>query len=95
MIALLLLLPLFVLAIQTERGGPWKVFVIFMPPAMLLDVFLNFTELALLTLDFPRSGEWTFSVRLRRLVLRDDWRGSVARYLATILNSIDPTGKHV
>lgn len=95
MIAVLLLLPLFALAIQTERGGYWRVFVVFMPPAMLLDVILNFTELAVLTWDFPRAGEWTFSVRLRRLMQRDDWRGAVARYLAKILDAIDPTGKHI
>lgn len=95
MIAILFLLPLFALAIQTERGGYWRVFVVFMPPAMLLDVILNFTELALLTWDFPRSGEWTFSVRLKRLIKRDDWRGAVARYLAGVLNSIDPSGRHV
>lgn len=64
--------------------------------ALILDVFLNFTVFAVLTWDFPKKGEWTFSQRLNRLVLSDNWRGSVARWVAaSLLDPYDPSGKHI
>jgi hypothetical protein len=62
---------------------------------LVLDVILNYTELAIFTLDFPKWGEWTFSKRLARLQHNTDWRGSVARYLARVLDAIAPSGKHI
>jgi len=49
------------------------------------------------TLTMPKiSGEWTFSQRLNRLVRNDDWRGSVARWVAaSLLDPYDPSGKHI
>lgn len=84
--------------------------------ALVWDIVLNFTILAILTLDFPEmrigvrwisfwklkvpvayvSGEWTFSQRLNRLVLSDNWRCSVARWVAVqLLDPYDPSGKHI
>jgi len=95
MIAILLLLPLYAIGIQIERGGWWRVLLPVTVLAMALDVALNFTELALLTLDVPRWGEWTFSTRLKRLRADDGWRGSTARYIASSLDAIAPSGRHV
>lgn len=70
-------------------AGAWVVF------AILLDVVLNYTLLAVLTLDFPKSGEYTFSQRLERLVRQDGLRGKVARSIAFVLDPFDPSGKHI
>lgn len=56
--------------------------------AVLLDVALNYTVFAVLTWDFPRRGEWTFSQRLNRLIKDTGWRGKVAVWLAD--NLLDP-----
>lgn len=95
MISIFLLLPLYAVAIQYERGGWWRVFYLVAVPAWVLDVVLNYTELAAMTLDRPRWGEWTFSTRLKRLKRADGWRGSVGRYVARVLDVIAPSGKHV
>lgn len=58
--------------------------------AFVLDVLFNYTSFALLTLDFPRRGEYTFSKRLRRLIFRMDWRGAMAFELRTAINRIKP-----
>jgi len=64
--------------------------------ALILDVLLNFTVFAVLLWDFPKPKEWTFSQRLNRLVRNDDWRGSVARWVAaSLLDPYDPSGKHI
>jgi MFS family permease len=63
--------------------------------AIVLDVILNFTILALLTLDFPKRKELTFSQRLERLVKDTGWRGKAARATAFILNPFDPKGYHI
>ena len=54
-----------------------------------IDVWLNFTTLALYMLDWPRWGEWTFSKRLERLVCDAGWRGALARPVARYLNRFD------
>lgn len=95
MISVFLLLPLYAVGIQIERRGWWLAVLPVTLLALLLDVVLNFTELALLTLDFPRRGEWTFSSRLVRLQHAEGWRGHVARYVARCLNAIAPGGRHV
>jgi hypothetical protein len=62
----------------------------------ILDVFLNYTILAILTLDFPKKGEYTFSKRLERLSRQIGWRKSLAVWLAeNLLDPYDPTGKHI
>lgn len=55
----------------------------------MLDAWLNFTTLALYTLDRARWGEWTFSKRLERLVRDTGWRGALARPIARYLNRFD------
>jgi hypothetical protein len=64
--------------------------------ALILDVVLNYSVFVLLTLDFPKIGEWTFSQRLSRLVRQTGWRSCVAGWLArNLLDPYDPSGKHV
>jgi hypothetical protein len=94
-ISIVVLLPLYFIAIQFERGGNWRILAPFVAVALVVDVLLNYTELAIYTLDIPSRGEWTFSSRLRRLRLNTDWRGTVARYLARVLDAIAPSGKHI
>ena len=91
----IILLLLYAITIQYERGGAWRVFGIVGIIALPLDALLNYTELALLTWDFPKQGEWTFSTRLRRLQYNTDWRGDPARLLVLFLNWIAPSGQHI
>lgn len=64
--------------------------------AVALDVLLNYTLFALLTWDFPKAGEYTFSQRLERLARGDGWRAKVAKWLAmSLLDPYDPSGKHI
>lgn len=95
MISIFLLLPLYAVGIQYQRGGLWCAVMPVTLAALALDVVLNYTELLVLTWDRPLRGEWTFSTRLKRL--RDDqgWRGAVARYVVRVLDAIAPSGKHV
>lgn len=95
-LVLLLLWLLYVVGIQYQRGGWWRVCALFALPAIVLNVLMNYTLLALLTLDWPRRGEWTFSKRLERLVHADDWRGAFARAVARLLlDPFDPDGIHI
>jgi len=94
-ISIFLLLPLYAIGIQIERGGWWRVLMPVTVLALILDALLNFTELALLTLDFPGWGEWTFSTRLKRLKTEENWRGPMAKYIARGLDAIAPSGQHV
>lgn len=95
MISIFVLLPMYFIAIQHERGGKWKPLVAVGVVALAIDVILNYTELALMTLDFPRKGEYTFSTRLQRLQYNTCWRGGFARYLAPVLDKIAPSGRHI
>lgn len=91
----LLLALLFPIAIQYERGGWWRLLMPITFFAALLDVAANYTELALLTWDYPRPGERMFSKRLERLVFDAGWRGRLARAIAVPLDYFDPSGKHI
>lgn len=95
MISVFILLPLYAVGIQYERKGVWYVVLPVTVVALVLDFLLNYTELALLTWDYPMRGEFTFSTRLKRLKSADGWRGSVARYIARALDAIAPSGVHV
>jgi len=95
MMAIIFLLPLYFLTIQAERGGLWRIFWVFGLVALPLDVFLNYTELALVTGDFPKHGEWTFSTRLNRLQNNPNGQGNLARYIVKVLNAIAPSGRHI
>lgn len=95
MISIFILLPLYFLGIQYERGGLWRIMAVFAVVGLVIDVILNYTELALLTLDFPRKGEYTFSTRLQRLQYNTDWRGDIARPIASLLDALAPSGQHI
>lgn len=94
MLSLLLAL-LYPLAIQYRRGGVFQILLPITVFALLVDVIANYTELALLTWDFPHAREYTFSQRLMRLRFDFGWRGAVANRIIPLLNFFDPTGKHI
>ena len=73
---------LYLVGIQFNRGGWWQWLLPITITAYLLDVVLNYTLFALLTLDFPQRGEFSFSNRLSRLVNDLGWRGAAARWVA-------------
>lgn len=82
----LLLALLYPIAVQYERGGYWRLLFPITFPTLVIDVIANYTELSLITWDFPVYGEWTFSTRLRRLQYYTGWRGSFARAVKTYCN---------
>jgi hypothetical protein len=91
----LLLALLYPLAVQYERGGWWRVLAPVTLFALVIDIIGNYTELALLTWDFPKRGEYTFSTRLKRLQYDLSWRGELAQSIVAYLNYFAPNGKHV
>lgn len=91
----LLLIMLYPIAVQYERGGWWRVVAPITVLALVIDVAANHTELSLAVWEWPRAGEWTFSTRLERLIREQGWRGDVARPVARILNFIAPSGRHI
>lgn len=95
MISLLVLLPLYSLWVQHERGGLWRHLKWVAIVAGPVDVVLNYTELALLTWDWPRKEEYTFSKRLSRLSRLTGYRGAFGRLGKLILDRIAPSGLHI
>ena len=91
----ILLWILYPIAIQYERGGWWRCVLPVTVLALIVDVWCNYTELAVLTLDWPQRGEFTFSTRLKRLKSDPTWRGAMGRYIARVLDAIAPSGKHI
>lgn len=85
----LLLILLYPIAVQAERGGWWLLVTPVTFVAFLIDVLANYTELALITWDFPAKGEWTFSKRLKRLQYYHGWRGAFARVARDYCNYFD------
>jgi len=75
----ILLALLYPLAIQYQRSGYWRILAPLTLFTAIVDVVANYTELAVLTFDFPRTGETTFSKRCARLIHQDGWAGSVGR----------------
>lgn len=86
---------LYPIAIQYERGGWWRVLAPLLILALIVDIIANYTELALLTWDWPQRGEYTFSQRLTRLRYYGDWRGNIARSVIPYLDYFDPDGHHI
>ena len=78
---------LYPLAVRYKQNKWWLLVTM---PALLLDVVANYTELAILTLDFPRRGEFTFSTRLIRLQEGTRWQRYVASKVIPYLNRYDP-----
>jgi hypothetical protein len=85
----------FTITIQYLRGGIFWLLAITGGVTLPLDVFYNYSVFVVLMWDVPKKGEYTFSSRLERLVLRTDWRGEFARQIATCLNAICPTHNHI
>lgn len=85
-----LLALLFPIAVQYQRGGWKKVLLPVALLALLIDVFVNYTEAALVLWSWPPKGHWTVSKRLKVLVADTGWRGGLSRPLAAVLNHIDP-----
>lgn len=85
----ILLALLYPIAVQYDRGGWWRLLAPVTFPALVIDVIANYTELALITWDFPAKGEWTFSTRLKRLQYYTGWRGSFARVARDYCNFFD------
>ncbi len=91
MISLIVLL-LFPYAIKYKHGPEyanrkWLAVIV-----AVLDVIANYTELALLTWDFPKwgSSEVTFSMRMPRLLKGNGWVSRACYKLALHLNKHDP-----
>ena len=82
----ILLALLYPIAVQYERGGLWRLLAPVTFPTLLIDVIANYTELALITWDFPTKNEWTFSTRVQRLQYYAGWRGSFARAVKAYCN---------
>jgi hypothetical protein len=87
---------LYIPAVQYKRGGWWSLMYPVTMVTAALDVVFNYTVWAAYTNDMPKGvHEVTFSKRLDRLILREDWLGSAGRVIAAMLDFWDPTGKHV
>lgn len=83
----------FVVAIQYERGGWWRLLTPLALRTGLLDIYLNYTTFALLFWQWPSDGAYTLSKRCERLVLDGGWRGVIARLIARFTNKFD--GNHI
>ena len=85
----LLLALLYPLAIQYKTRN-WRWLAPLTLFTLVLDVASNYTDLALLTVDFPRKGEYTFSQRLVRLQSGNRWQRFVSKVTIPYLNFFDP-----
>lgn len=83
----------FVVAINYERGGWWRLLVPMAIRAGALDIAMNYTLFALLMWDRPEPGEYTISKHMERLVSWKNKRGAVCRYAAKyFINPWDKVG---
>jgi hypothetical protein len=92
---------LYPIAIQYERakmglGRGWWICLVFVVPALVIDVVVNWTSLAVL-FGRPRLGEWTFSTHLIRIcgLPTSSWDRDVGRRIRQVLNAIAPSGNHI
>lgn len=87
----LLFVEFLIFALCTRKGWATAIIVAELIAAPL-DVFLNYTEFALMTWDWPVSAntEGTLSLRLARLQHNTDWRGTMARPVVAVLNYFLP-----
>ncbi len=61
---------------------------------LFCDFLLNMTVCSALFVEVPH--EWLVTARLKRHAREATWRGSIARWIAySLLDSLDPSGKHV
>ncbi len=83
---LILLILLYPVGIQYERGGWWRLVAPIALVMLAIDVLANYTVLALITWDWPARGEWTFSTRCVRLQYYPTFGGRVARLTKAYCN---------
>lgn len=87
---------LYLVGVQYHRGGNWRALWPVGAAAIAFDLLLNYTLFAIVTWDWPRSKEYTFSTRLERLIHDTGWRGSLARAITYyLLDWADPRGFHI
>jgi hypothetical protein len=98
----LILMALYPIAIQYERGGYWQVFYLIAIPALIVDFVANVIPLSIIFWERPfhfsptlYRTEMTFSDRLERLVTFSNWKGSTSRFIAKTLNTIAPSKVHI
>lgn len=75
----ILLALLYPIAIQYQHGGWWSILKPLALITAIIDVIANYTELALITWDYPKEGERTFSQRCARLIHQNGWAGTVGK----------------
>ena len=86
----LIVLVLYPLAVQAERGGWWRLLYPVVGFALVLDVVANYTEMRLL-FGKPRDAEYTITKRLSRM----KYEGSlVGCHVCKFLDWLAPSGKH-
>jgi hypothetical protein len=90
----LLLIILYPIAVQYERGGLWRLLAPVTLFTLAIYVIATHSELALIC-GWPRKGEWTFSTCLLRLRYRGDLVGKLCRVVIRYLNFGAPNGRHV
>lgn len=90
-----LMLLLYFVYIQHERGGLWRVCEAVAIIGYPYDALLQYTLFQFYFWEIAPRGESTISMRLGRIVTRSDWRGIWARRLAWLLNWMSPKGVHV
>ena len=88
----LILLALYAIGIQHQRGGAWRVLKVFLLPGVVLDIYLNYTTFALALWEKPAPKMYTFSKQVSLLQYDTGWRGVVAREVKRLLNFIAPAG---
>lgn len=87
---------LFAVGIQFFRGGWYKVLVVVLVPAFVLDLLLNYTLLPLFLWRRPSPGDHTISQTLGELYSDTGWRGDLAFFIGVKwLDPLDPRGQHV
>ena len=85
---------LYVLWVQSERGGWWRVFNLVRIIGEPFDVFCQYTVANLWFWEIS-FREPTISARIGRLMADTGWRGHWARLIAHHLNALAPSGKHI
>ena len=91
----IILLLLYPLAIQYQRGGAWLVLYPVALVALALDAASNFLEMPLIFWERSPPGEYTCSQRLDRYLggyigIQNDWRFEFSRPFAAYLNFFMP-----
>lgn len=94
LLACILVYLLYVIGIQYERGGAWRVLLPFTVLVLLLSWAINQT-IGRLVYGKPLTWRETFSKHTSRMVFVQNWRGRFARLIAALLNFASPNENHV